>query len=1050
MPLLYQAAKKNESSGDGKRSQEPVHNQGHINIHRALGNTQVQAKLKIGSADDEYEREADRVAEQVVRMQAPPAPEKGISRSDMNVQRKCAACERDEEETVRRKPQNNTTADAASHSASGLVAGSGGPLPKSERAFFESRFGHDFSNVRIHTGDHAAQAAQNINAKAFTYGNNIVFGQGEYRPGSVEGNRLMAHELTHVIQQSSGLNPGIIQRSPTVESVEDCNPAGFTNLHETGVIGTPEGEVAYTVDGRPGRSKKGVMGRDENNKIIIFSQGTTLRLGKGDENWTPVCLKIPNREKSEVHWVRTRGFAQSAGEPKQAPSAADQGETWSGNFSDLSGKTGDEVAVILRTLLIPELIMVRAEAEARSSTEIKTQADAVFNEHIAEGSNVSHYPAFMSAVEQGNWRDAVSTLMLVDSPEQVSLFVAQLDSSSREQINGQLAVHGSAGGIAHVIEGLTTYEYLIIDATRLVESEVNAKIYRDNFGRNWGEAAKALSKFSDETIFLELRLVNNNDHLRALRKAADRHGYARVSMIVSAIIAAQDKTGIYLESLTDLALHTSMSGKPVAAQVGELTGLINNSWSENFANGLVDGGLDTALGDAWENVRSEFSSAENLAGFIAGYYPGLIVGIAKDLWGNISGIALIAAKLAEYNIRFQYEPMVVLKEIYQVLEGLAKAFLSVLDAREFGYTVARLLSQKIKSDFVDQTPFNKGMAVGEIVGIIITEIALLFIGVGEVTAAIKAVRGTKLVVEIEKVLASSAKLQKFMGTVADVRVAKLLKAEAGLAKGAALLKSADVARDIGKAEEILVDLAKLEKAGDGALIAKKMEPIEYAVLTEKVKNPNNIRLPQKPYHQKYTMEVKVGEHTYRRRPDGSWCRFSLTTCNHLIDDGLGSGFRVIENRELPDIGNGVKQTGRDRLKKRMESGHDGFQLPSWVTNTPLNWNAHHVIPWEFLDHGVFNVLRGKGLVWDHNAMKNAIALPTKKGVPGAENLPIHQARGKGVQGHPVYNGKVQQRLDDILEKFELDPPRLQSEVEKLLADLKGEIEMGGWAGVPQF
>lgn len=81
------------------------------------------------------------------------------------------------------------------------MRGVGQPLSKTERNYFEPRFGRDFSNVRIHTGGKAAEAAASVNAKAFTVGRDIVFGSGQYSPGTSSGKHLLAHELTHTIQQ---------------------------------------------------------------------------------------------------------------------------------------------------------------------------------------------------------------------------------------------------------------------------------------------------------------------------------------------------------------------------------------------------------------------------------------------------------------------------------------------------------------------------------------------------------------------------------------------------------------------------------------------------------------------------------------------------------------------------------------------------------------------------------------------------------------------------------------------------------------------------------
>lgn len=95
------------------------------------------------------------------------------------------------------------------------LTGRGRPLPQTTRAFFEPRFGADFSQVRIHTDHRAAETAKSMNARAFTLGKNIAFGTVQYAPESNEGRRLLGHELTHVIQQGGGdlqrndMKPGI-------------------------------------------------------------------------------------------------------------------------------------------------------------------------------------------------------------------------------------------------------------------------------------------------------------------------------------------------------------------------------------------------------------------------------------------------------------------------------------------------------------------------------------------------------------------------------------------------------------------------------------------------------------------------------------------------------------------------------------------------------------------------------------------------------------------------------------------------------------------------
>jgi hypothetical protein len=95
------------------------------------------------------------------------------------------------------------------------AAGGGQPLPDAARSFMEPRFGHDFGAVRIHADRAAGELAGQLQARAFTTGHDVFFAPGEFQPGAAGGQRLLAHELAHVVQQSQGA-PGVdrqIQRT---------------------------------------------------------------------------------------------------------------------------------------------------------------------------------------------------------------------------------------------------------------------------------------------------------------------------------------------------------------------------------------------------------------------------------------------------------------------------------------------------------------------------------------------------------------------------------------------------------------------------------------------------------------------------------------------------------------------------------------------------------------------------------------------------------------------------------------------------------------------
>lgn len=112
----------------------------------------------------------------------------------------------------------------------------GNPLSESEKIFFEPRLGTDLSSVRVHTGEQASGLAEAINAKAFTKGNDIVFGKGEYQPGTGDGKKLLAHELTHVVQQT-----GRVQRKENLSGQEYIIRVLTNRLIEDGIDNWHEG-----------------------------------------------------------------------------------------------------------------------------------------------------------------------------------------------------------------------------------------------------------------------------------------------------------------------------------------------------------------------------------------------------------------------------------------------------------------------------------------------------------------------------------------------------------------------------------------------------------------------------------------------------------------------------------------------------------------------------------------------------------------------------------------------------------------------------------------
>ena len=190
-------------------------------VQRVIAQHAIQTKLLVGQPGDIYEQEADKVAEQVMHMpethlqrQVEPEEEEELIQTKPIagqitplVQRQIEEEEEEEEEEkeiLQTKAHTGQTPKVAPDLESHIHAlkGGGQPLPQSVRAFFEPRFGHDFSNVRVHTDNKESETARALNAQAFTVGRDIVFRTGQYATETTAGKQLLAHELTHVVQQN--------------------------------------------------------------------------------------------------------------------------------------------------------------------------------------------------------------------------------------------------------------------------------------------------------------------------------------------------------------------------------------------------------------------------------------------------------------------------------------------------------------------------------------------------------------------------------------------------------------------------------------------------------------------------------------------------------------------------------------------------------------------------------------------------------------------------------------------------------------------------------
>ena len=211
-------------------AQQLLGNQG---MQRFLRGGVLQRKLTINQPGDTFEQEADRVADSVMRMAGPATTQQPVGEVGQAAQlQRCSCgtsaggqCEECKTEAVKLQRSSASSSDTATAPpiVHDVLNSPGRSLDAATRNFMEPRFGHDFSDVRVHTDARAAESAHAVNARAYTVGNHIAFGTAQYS-GNDEGHRLLAHELSHVIQQRHAPAGNKLQRACGKDEIEKVTP----------------------------------------------------------------------------------------------------------------------------------------------------------------------------------------------------------------------------------------------------------------------------------------------------------------------------------------------------------------------------------------------------------------------------------------------------------------------------------------------------------------------------------------------------------------------------------------------------------------------------------------------------------------------------------------------------------------------------------------------------------------------------------------------------------------------------------------------------------
>ena len=284
----------------------------------------VQTKLTVNQPGDAHEQEADKMAAHVVQRAALKPGEETMQRTalktdeekvqrrgkheddvqckaeheDDNIQKKDA---REEEKPIQRKSAPATAPSAAPVSAHQLKStkGQGSPLPTPTLTEMSQAFGHDFRNVRIHTTSQAEQLSNELQAQAFTHGKDVYFNAGKYNPETTDGKRLLAHELTHVVQQG-GTEPTGIQRYPVPGNLACRDVVPWLNAHSPYAPEWAETRCDYEFSEVPVRITSLANGRVRASASGSSQLSVTKTAPIDSPDWLPAAR--PNQAAEQTAW----------------------------------------------------------------------------------------------------------------------------------------------------------------------------------------------------------------------------------------------------------------------------------------------------------------------------------------------------------------------------------------------------------------------------------------------------------------------------------------------------------------------------------------------------------------------------------------------------------------------------------------------------------------------------------------------------------------------------------------------------------------------------
>ena len=388
------------------------------------GNVQrlpIKRNLSIGAVDDPMEYEADAMADTVMRM-----PEPNL------IQRKCTHCA---EEEVQRKPlasfvqrkekEDGNTISDATHNQVEATRGGGSAMPANTKTFMESRFGIDFSNVRIHSGGYASQLSNQLNAQAFTLNNDIYFNSGKFSPEFSEGKHLLAHELTHTIQQSGNARREIQKKemefNPALIAVQLRNAMKGWGTDEAAIYAalsgrTPDQVTAITVQYKELKRRdlkadlEDELAASELKKLALYGQvlsdspenraiAVAIQLRDAMEGWgtdeNTIYVSLQSRTEEELKLIQQAYFTLT----KHQLMADLRDEFNDEEYNKATGTMGISPDVKIKNTELGMLSVGNFDFNlSNCKIEVEVRLKFQFTDEITEAERIAYKPRFINAV----------------------------------------------------------------------------------------------------------------------------------------------------------------------------------------------------------------------------------------------------------------------------------------------------------------------------------------------------------------------------------------------------------------------------------------------------------------------------------------------------------------------------------------------------------------------------------------------------------------------------------------------------------------------------